>query len=557
MYIKLFHATRVVSRRFKVRFLGVVKYIYDYKIILFSIVYIMVNFTIIKIARNIGDGVTTGLLPRIGLTIVILLLLFASLKRAKVIFWSRSFAKIRAFPKSKFCILLFFLFFSILLCLVRVSPLISNEQKMKVLGASFTDSYTKFEGNIGKEIVEGHISQQLTIQPLQDIKIGDRTLRKNQSFVLVKVPNFYKFDIGQVCKFKGQITIPKNFEEFNYEEYLKNKKIFFLLENPNFECKPLKQERAGSKILNFLVDIKKKLIEIVDSVLNEPQNSLLVGILFGQKRLFSKYFDESVRISGVSHITAASGYNVAILLVFTNRITNFLPKRYRIIIGLIAIWLYALLSGISASIVRASIMTSVSLVALLLGRGSLIHISVPLSALLFTVINPLILFDVGFQLSICAVLGLIYISPILLKLKKAFTKRFSMLEEYVIPTMSCTIATLPVSVTTFKTISLWSIPSNALILPVVETSMLFGSLSLLFWNIIRPVANVFFSVVNVQLKYFELLVNVVHSLDVGKFDISDTFSQITGILLLLFTLVFTVYFYPIKNEQYNYYLRDN
>ena len=436
-------------------------------------------------------------------------------------------------------------------------PINLKESEVVKNSEGFTKSSTRFRVYITEEIEEKHTRQQVVVKLLEDIYFEEKILDKNSSFLLLKLPSFYKFEIGQVCEVEGLLIEPENFEDFDYRKFLANKKIFFLMDNPKIFCKKIEDERRGNFLKNSLVDLKTKLIEKIDSVLNEPQSSLLAGILFGQKRLFSRSFEEATRVSGVSHIVAASGYNVTILSIAINKFFFFLPKRLKLIASLIVIWMFAVLSGFSASIVRACMMGSVSIIALFFGRSNSVHVALPFVAFLFVLFNPFALSDVGFLLSISAVFGLVYIMPILVSLKEKVTKRYAFLDDFVLPTLSCTLSTLPLSVFTFKTFSIWSVPVNTLVLPVVESTMLFGFLALLFQKIFSPFSYIFFSVVNVQLKYFELVVSFVQKLNFGQVSLSDTTSRIVSLVLLFCFVVLIIFFYPIKNEKYNHYLRNS
>jgi competence protein ComEC len=350
---------------------------------------------------------------------------------------------------------------------------------------------------------------------------------------------------------------PESFSDFDYKTYLNNRNMFLIMENPIFECADISKRRGGFAIKNFLIDFKQTIIKNIDRIVLEPQSSLLVGILFGSKRVFSYTFDENVRMAGVSHIVAASGYNITILVILINKILLFLPKKIRIILGLIVIWFFAILSGFSASIVRACIMSSLSLLSLFWGRANSIHTSLILASGVFVFFDPLIIYDVGFILSVSATVGLVYVSPILIDLRKGIFKKLKFLDEYVIPTMSCTLSTLPVSLITFKTFSIWSVPVNALVLPVIEGTMLWGVLFLLIQKIHPPLSYFFLSVANLQLKYFEYIVNIVGSLNMGAWDISNSKATLLAISLLIFLILFSIYFYPVENEEYNHYLKDN
>ncbi len=451
---------------------------------------------------------------------------------------------------------LFYISIVALLSVCKVGVVVIKQDEIERLVAGFTSLEISFEGYLINEPEKKHITQQMEAVLLSDVSVDDTVLPKDHGYILIKTENYEKFVIGQVCQFTGYLVEPESFSDFDYKTYLRNKNIFLIMENPKYSCYDIEERRGGSVIKNVLIDLKENIIDVIDSIIQEPQSSLLAGILFGKKRLFSNTFGENIRMAGVSHIVAASGYNITILVMTINKLFFFLNKKGKIILGLIVIWMFAIFSGLSSSIVRACIMSTFSLFAILLGRSNTVHISLPLASAVFVFFDPLIIYDVGFLLSVSATLGLVYILPILIAVKEKITKKFQILNDYLLPTMSCTLSTLPISIMTFKTFSLWSIPVNTLILPVIEGTMLWGVLSILLVNIHRSLSYLFFTAVNLQLKYFEYIVNVVGNLNIGSWEILNSKEGYISITLLIILLLLTIYFYPIDNEKYNYYLKD-
>jgi len=315
------------------------------------------------------------------------------------------------------------------------------------------------------------------------------------------------------------------------------------MEYPKIECKNFDKKYI---VRRWLVDLKQKIVKNVEKYLNEPQSSLFVGILMGENRIFSESFGSYIRIAGVSHIVAASGYNVTILLIVLNSFLRFLPKKLRIAISLSLIWCFCLLSGVSASIVRACIMASITLIGLLFGRKGSIHVVFFLCIFIFMLFDPKIIFDVGFQLSCCATGGLIYLLPSIINAFKIGSKD-GFLAETVLTTISCTVTTLPISIFTFQTFSMWAVIANTLILPVIESTMLLGALGLIFSSYFLMY------VVNLQLKYVEIVVQLIGNSGVGYWDLVD--GKGVAIVMVVGIVFFCIYFYPVGDEDSNYYLK--
>jgi competence protein ComEC len=552
----MLHALKEVSDRYVKRVRGLFRYIFDYKILFFSILYILFSFLGLKILRNIEEIPTMGLF-----SVLILLLLFFFfgflllrniLEKANREDSSRNSTR----KGVHFFGMFVFLLLIVLVVGVRIIPLVAKEKEVQEYIPRFTNEFVSFEAYVVDEADKKYRTQQLKLKQLQDVSQNGQILDKEHGYILARVENYRKFSIGQVCEFKGTLVEPENFADFDYITYLKNQKIFYILDNPTFTCFDIEDRRGGSTVRNTLVDLKESMVELVDKSLHEPYSSLLAGILFGKKRRLETKFEENLRVGGISHVITASGYNITILILMINKMLFFLPKRFKVISCLALIWCFAMFMGLGNSIIRACIMNTLSLIAVLFGRDNKIHISLPFTAAIFVFLDPLIVLNVGFLLSISAILGLVYISPILKFTKEKITKNFKFFEDYVFPTLSCTIGTLPVAIFTFKTFSIWSVLVNTLVLPVIEGTMLWGALSLLFSKIHTPLSNLFFTVVNLQLKYLEAVVNKVGSLGFGSWEVSENISVIIAISSLLFILSTVIYFYPIDNEEYNYYLKN-
>ena len=553
---RLFHAFRVVSLKLAIRSYALCLYILDYKLILYSLLFLFSYLVGLLVLRNVTHLHTMGVLLLVSVIsfLIFLFVLVGFLKMPNLFMLFRS--KVRS---SEFVYKIRGIGSAVIVGILAVIYALITwryEREQNEAVGSFTLGNTGFVGFVLSEPSKGHILQSVEARVLWGGVQSDTALSKYEGNILVRSNPFQTFKIGQRCFFYGNFVEPKNFSDFDYKKYLRGKSIYIIFEAISVECDSVSDARYGFVVRNFLVDLKYYLISKVDTVLFEPQSSLLVGILFGQERLFSKNFEKAVRDSGVSHIVAASGYNVSILIVFANRTFSFLERKSKSIIGLVVIWMFAMLSGLSASIVRACIMTSVSLVAVLFGRSNSIHIAIPFTVATFLIFDRYILESVGLQLSLLATLGLVYLLPVFENVANSHFGKSDFLKGYVLPTMSCTIATMPVTLSVFNSFSVWSVLVNTLILPVIEGTMLWGVLAIISQQLLPQLSYFFFSIVNIQLKYFQWVVECIGRINWGVWSIDPLYSRTLSILLGLVILVFVIYFYPLENEKYNYYIKS-
>ncbi len=521
-------------------------FIFDSKIILISCTYVISNIILISYLRNIQK--LPNLIILLG-SLILLIILLCILNRLRNILEISNESRRRKNLCGKLLIFMQALIIGLLcttFCTLRIVSLISLEKEHEAEAQSFTNSFIEFEGIITAEMTSKHTYNNVEVKLTENIVISNSTLSMEQQKFLIKVKKYQKFKIGQVCNIKGILKLPENFEDFNYQTYLKNKDIYLLMEFPEIECA---EERRGFWIQNKLIDFKTVLLEKIQWKLNEPQSSLLMGILFGQDRLFSEDFEKNIRIAGVSHIVAASGYNITILILATGKLLSFLPFKWRFPINILLIWGFCILSGLSSSIIRACIMSTVALCGVFLGRKNTVHVTLPLATLIFVLIEPKIVFDVGFQLSVAATFGLIYLQPSFAHIVKKILKReIGFINDTLLTTLSCTIMTLPITIATFKTITIWSVLANCLILPVIESTMLLGILAIVSGSIF------FYEIINVQLMYFELVVNWIGNMNDGYWEF-ENISNWIPIAILAAIILFCIYAYPVDNEDSNYYLK--
>jgi ComEC/Rec2-related protein len=366
---------------------------------------------------------------------------------------------------------------------------------------------------------------------------------------------FEDLKIRDLCNIYSKIEIPENFDDFDYVQYLKNKNVY--LKASNIKISSCSNELSIKNASDTFLWLKRNLrilrIELTEQIerfLPEPQASLLIGILFGSERAFSDQFEEQLRISGTTHIIAASGYNVTILILACGKIFGFIKKKYRLIISLVLIWLYCILSGLGASILRATMMGSITILALLSGNVRNTHILIPSGVFFLILINPKIIFDIGFQLSILATLGLIYVLP---SIEGLIEKTFNIksvpqfFEDNLLGTISCTLSTLPISISIFGKVSLVSVFANVLVLPLTESTMLYGTLALLGSFLVKNLSKVLFSIPYIQLKIFQRVIEFFGSIEWGYVDVDSSW---VGLLIGVLLFVFCIYFYPVDRESY-------
>ncbi|HRI05511.1 MAG TPA: ComEC/Rec2 family competence protein [Candidatus Dojkabacteria bacterium] len=279
------------------------------------------------------------------------------------------------------------------------------------------------------------------------------------SKVYLKTPSYPVVHPGERCEVFGSVERVDGSSGFG--EYLTSHRTFLSGKVYEITCYSL-----WSQALYTISTFKFSVISQLEKVINEPYASLVIGIMFGEDRVYTSDFEEGVRVSGLSHVVAASGFNVNFIVTVISTCLFFIPRQLRFILMLTLLSIYTVLCGNGASIMRAVLMWSVG------ESFNLAGISLPtiqyllLSAVLMVLLNPFIFLDIGFQLSFMATLGIVILT-------KVYSDRFS-LPENLVTSVICTLFTAPVIAKSFESISLWGILSNLILLNSIELVMGFG-----------------------------------------------------------------------------------
>jgi len=361
-----------------------------------------------------------------------------------------------------------------------------SESLTKVL-TNFNDTKASIElrGYINDEPKRLIDKQRLTVQ-VKEIRAPDYAVFTDEK-VLITVDFYPEFEYGDLVSIEGKLQSPKNFDDFDYVNYLAKDRIFSLAYYPkiskitakDFLSEPTsKPENLKISLFKNIFRIKKVFEESIERTMAEPNAALINGILLGSRENIPQDLKEAFNKTGTTHILAISGYNITVVGLYISFLFMFFIRRqtafWFTVLGII---IFTILTGASASVIRAAIMGILVLLAYREGRFHNMTNSIVFAGLVMILLNPRVLrFDIGFQLSFLATLGLIYLSPFLSdKLKRV--PEFWNFKENFIATLSAQIMVLPVILYNFGGFSFVSLPANLLILPIVPITMFFGFLA--------------------------------------------------------------------------------
>ncbi|GIV83390.1 MAG: hypothetical protein KatS3mg052_0397 [Candidatus Roseilinea sp.] len=291
---------------------------------------------------------------------------------------------------------------------------------------------------------------------------------------------------GDAVRASGLLDAPPRMSAFDYREYLARQGVFSWMPRPRALARI--GEGYGNPLFARLLDAKDAVRQAVRRILPRPEAALLNGILIGDDKDIPDDVQEAFRRTGTSHIVAISGFNVSIVIALVIPLLGrMLNPRRAALFAIPVIAVYAVFVGASASVVRAATMAGIGLFGALFWRKGFTLNTLCAAACLMLVANPHTLFDVGFQLSFMATLGLVLYADRLsgpvrawaqLRLRNERAQKALMLIlDGALVTLAAQLTTLPLILATYNQLSIISLLANILILPLQPPIMILGGLA--------------------------------------------------------------------------------
>ncbi len=234
----------------------------------------------------------------------------------------------------------------------------------------------------------------------------------------------------------------------------------------------------GSPVLAKLFSAGEYVRSTFEKVLPADSATLMTGLVIGKSSGFSKEFTEKLKVTGTTHLVALSGYNISIIITWLLAALGLvLRRKYAIWLCVAAVVLFVLMTGAEASAVRAAIMATIMILAEFLERTYSVRSAIVFTAVVMVLYNPLVLaYDIGFQLSFAALIGIVYVKPALDQLFKLDPKKESLLSwrENLMTTTAAQLAVLPILLMNFGFITPIGIITNVLLLSFIPATMILG-----------------------------------------------------------------------------------
>ncbi len=437
--------------------------------------------------------------------------------------------------------------------LLLIKPLIANYQFRWVygigiamalfLGAASLTSY-RFKDNVAitklltdkdNQLFIGEIVTPPQNKPkslkailtIKSIKKRDQWIHgRGKVMVYFQQEEFAKqLAIGDVIAFKAQlkkVMPPKNPDEFDFKKYLS----YHFIEHQVFiNAKNWKRLNPSPSFswLHFATNCRNQLINSLQQKgLQGKELAVASALILGYKEEIDTPLKNAYASAGAMHVLAVSGLHVGVLFLIFSTLFSFLDRiKYggilKGIVLLLILWSYALLTGLSPSVMRAATMFSFIVVAKMTNRNVTIYNTLAASAFCLLIYNPLLLMEVGFQLSYLAVLGIVIIQPWITNWFQFKLKIPQLIWEITAVSVAAQIATFPLGLMYFHQFPNYFMFSNLIVIPLAVLILYLG-LSTLSFSFVPLLS----SMLALGLKYsIQALNYVVHFIDQLPYSLSE------------------------------------
>ena len=286
---------------------------------------------------------------------------------------------------------------------------------------------------------------------------------------------------GDILEFKNvqfkNLTYHNNPGQFDYATFLRFHQIHYA----NYINE---WDKKGStfNFLRYPTLIRNKALEVLkENVIIKSHFPIVSALVLGYKDELSNHTKHSFSSTGAMHVLAVSGLHVGIIYFILKSIITLFTfyqrnRVFRNILVLIGIWVYALITGMSPSVLRACTMLSFLIIAEVFNRNANVYNVLSASAILLLIINPYLIMQVGFQLSYLAVLGILYIQP---KMEKIWAPKYWLIQKiWTITTVSIAaqISTFPLGLLYFHQFPNYFLISNLVVIPAAFLILSLGIL---------------------------------------------------------------------------------
>ncbi len=391
-----------------------------------------------------------------------------------------------------------------------------------------------------------------TILKVEAIKIGNKSVKAEGRILTY----FAKDSLKKPPSEGSLITLSANIQEieppqnpgaFNYRKYMASNNVYHQVYLNDYSWKKLENPK-GFSILIIAHKVSDTFIHILnENGLKGREFSVASALILGQMDMLDNETMQAYSGSGVMHILSVSGLHVGVIYIIISFLLGFMKKKggqlyLKTFVILTTIWAYAILTGLSPSVMRAAAMfTFISI-----GNASNRHVhiinSLSVSAIFLLLINPLMISNIGFQLSYLAILGIVFINKPIADLWEPRNRVTEYIWELIAVSLAAQLATAPLAMLYFHQFPSYFIPANLVAIPVSFLAI-YSGVAVLATSFITTISNFLGIITNYLLLILNTAVAFIEKLPYSVIHFNSIFTfQTVSIYLIIILIMLFVYF---------------
>jgi competence protein ComEC len=430
----------------------------------------------------------------------------------------------------------------------------SDEKELKLLD-KITGQKILIYGKVSK--IENFSKEKIQfVLDCKNLILDNKAINLNQRFLVnldlrySSLPlNYFKKIItdGNLIRISGELRKPegpKYIGDFDNAFFLKSREINYIINSDIFD--ELNLIEADNSIYNFsrhLYQLREKIKQQIETNFDGLAAAYIKGLFIADRGDIPDEIKEDFINSGVIHVLAVSGLHTGYIALILIALSGRLNKLLKIIFVSIGLFIFVHIANLSPSVIRASLMSVIVLISLLIERRTNLLNSIALSALLILIFKPLDIFNPGFQLSFAAVMSIALIYPKLVQLTKSYLisgwKKY--LIDLILISISVSIGTFPFVASYYQKFSLVALIANLIIIPL--TGLILGGiiLNLVVINFIPVAASIYklalTELINFNFKIVDFFANLPFAyLSIKNFSFAQSLFYFLLVVLVLITV---------------------
>jgi len=398
-----------------------------------------------------------------------------------------------------------------------------------------------------------------TILSVKGLKEGNRIVAAEGQILAYFAKDSIKIPPaeGSVITFSAEVQPigpPQNPGAFDYHKYMANNNVYHQVYLNNFSWKLLESPH-GFSFYRTAHAVSKKFVTILnDNGLKGQEFAVASALILGQNDMLDNETRQAYAGSGVTHILSVSGLHVGVIFIIISFLLGFMKKDgwqlyTKTFLILLTIWAYALLTGMSPPVLRSAAMfTFISF-----GNASKrnVHIinSLAVSALFLLLIDPLMISNIGFQLSYLAIIGIVFINKPIADLLNPKNKIASEIWGLIAVSLAAQIATAPLTLLYFHQFPTYFIPANLIAIPLSFLAI-YSGVAVLATSAIPVISNFLGLLTNYLLFALNYSVGFIEQLPYSVLKITSVTQKEMILLYLMLLSILLMFFYMRKALLY-------